>query len=106
MLLEPPPDDQDDRAAHAESMGQAFNTVYSLLVKMCGSNETAMRQVFDHALVDPDQYPSTLWSMLEVRFTQARLLKLQGFLNEIGHLKFATQRRKQYFHRPFRKIGW
>ena len=43
-------------------MGQPFNMVYSLLVEMCGPNETAMRQVFDHALVDADQYPSTLWS--------------------------------------------
>ena len=66
-MLEPQPDDPNERAAHAESMGQAFNTVYSLLVKMCRPNETAMRQVFDHAQVDPDQYPSTLWSMLEVR---------------------------------------
>ena len=77
----------DGREAHVESMGQPFNTVYSLLVEMCGPNETAMRQVFDHALVDADQYPSTLWSMLEVRFTQARLEKLQGYLNEIGHFK-------------------
>ena len=31
VLLESQPDDPDERAAHAESMGQAFNTVYSLL---------------------------------------------------------------------------
>ena len=67
VLLEPQPDDPNDRTAHAEAIGQAFNTVDSLLVEMCGPNETAMRQVFDHALVDADQYPSTLW----VRFTQA-----------------------------------
>ena len=66
VLLEPLPDDPDERAAHAESMGQAFNTVYSLLVEMCGPNETAMRQVFDHALVGVDQYPSTLRNILEV----------------------------------------
>ena len=54
VLLEPQPVDPNERAAHAESMGQAFNTVYSLLVEMCGPNETTMRQVFDHALVDPD----------------------------------------------------
>ena len=71
MLFEPQPDDPDERAAHFELMGQPFNTFYSLLVEMRGPNETAMRQVFDHALVDADQYPSTLWSMLEVRFTQA-----------------------------------
>ena len=45
VLLEPQPDDPNERSAHAESMGQAFNTVYSLLVEMCGPNETAMRQV-------------------------------------------------------------
>ena len=78
VLFEPKLDDPDERAAHVESMGQPFNTVYSLLVEMCGPNETVMRQVFEHALVDADQYPSTLWSMLEVRFTQARLEKLQG----------------------------
>ena len=60
MLLEPQPDDPNERTAYAEAMGQAFNTVYSLLVEMCLTNETAMRQVFDHALVDEDQYPSTL----------------------------------------------
>ena len=60
MLLEPQPDDPDERATHVESMGQPFNTFYSLLVEMCRPNETAMRQVFDHALVDADQYPSTL----------------------------------------------
>ena len=27
VLLEPQPDDPDDRVAHAESMGQAFNTL-------------------------------------------------------------------------------
>ena len=97
VLLEPQPVDPNERAAHAESMGQAFNTVYSLLVEMCGPNETAMRQVFDHALVDPDQYPSTLWGMLEVRFTQARLLKLQGFLNEIGHFKLLPNEENNIF---------
>ena len=87
-------------------MGQAFNTVYSLLVEMCGPNETAMRQVFDHALVDPDQYSSTLWGMLEVRFTHARLLKLQGFLNEIGHFKLLPNEENNIFIDRFKKIGW
>ena len=59
-LLELPPEDPEDRPAHIESLGQAFNTVYSLVVEMCMPNETAMRQVYDHAQVDPDQYPSTL----------------------------------------------
>ena len=106
MLLEPPPDDPDDRTAHIESMGQAFNTVYSLLVEMCGPNETAMRQVFDHALVDVDQYPSTLWNMLEVRFTQARLEKLQGYLNEIGHFKLNQNEENNIFIDRFKKNGW
>ena len=52
VLVEPQPDDLNERTAHAESMGQPFNTVYSMLVEMCGPNETAMRQVFDHALID------------------------------------------------------
>jgi len=43
VLLEPPPDDPEEKTVHAESMEQAFNTVYSLLVEMCGPNETAMR---------------------------------------------------------------
>ena len=104
VLLEPQPDDPDERAAHAESMGQAFNTVYSLLVEMCGPNETAMRQVFDHALVDVDPYPSTLWNMLEVRFTQARLEKLQGYLNEIGHFKLNQNEENNIFIDRFKKL--
>ena len=104
VLLEPQPDDPDERAPHAESMGQAFNTVYSLLVEMCGPNETAMRQVFDHALVDVDQYPSTLWNMLEVRFTQARMEKLQGYLNEIGHFKLTPNEENNIFIDRFKKL--
>ena len=68
-LLELPPEDPDDRPTHIESLGQAFNTVYSLVVEMCMPNETAMMQVYAHAQADEDQYPSTLWNMLEVRFT-------------------------------------
>ena len=106
VLFEPQPDDPDDRAAHVESMGQPFNTVYSLLVEMCGPNETAMRQIFKHALVDADQYPSTLWSMLEVRFTQARLEKLQGYLNEIGHFKLNPNLKIYIFIDRLKTIGW
>ena len=62
VLLEPQPVDPNERAAHAESMGQA----------LC-----------DHALVDPDQYPSTLWGMLEVRFTQAPRLSQRNWTFQI-----------------------
>ena len=30
VLVEPQPDDPNERTAHAESMGQPFNTVYSI----------------------------------------------------------------------------
>ena len=43
VLLEPPPEDPEDRPAHIESLEQSFNTVYSLVVEMCTPNETAMR---------------------------------------------------------------
>ena len=66
---------------------------------MFGPNETAMRQVFDHALVDVDH-----WSMLEVRFTQARLEKLQGYLNEIGHFKLAPNEENNIFIDCFKKL--
>ena len=73
---------------------------------MCIPNETAMMQVYAHAQVDDDQYPSTLWNMLEVRFTQARLDKLQGFLNKIGHFKLKPNEENNIFIDRFKKIGW
>ena len=67
-------------------------------------NETAMRQVYDHAQVDPDQYPSTLWNMLEVRFTQARIDKLQGFLNEIGQFNLKPNEENNIFIDRLKKL--
>ena len=75
-----------------------------MLVEMCGPNETAMRQVFDHALIDVDQYPSTLWDMLEVRFTQTRMEKLQGFINQIGHFKLLQNEENNIFVDRFKKL--
>ena len=63
-----------------------------------------MRQVFDHALVDVDQYPTTLWNILEVRFTQARLEKLQGYLNEIGHFKLNQNEENNIFIDRFKTL--
>ena len=51
VLLELPHEDPEDRPANIESLGQAFNTVYLLVVEMCIPYETAMRQVYDHAQI-------------------------------------------------------
>ena len=47
--------------------------------------------------MDVDQYPSTLWDMLEVRFTQTRVEKLQGFINQIGHFKLLQNEENNIF---------
>ena len=53
---------------------------------MCTPNKTAMLQVREHATTDVDFY-ANLWKMLETRFTQERMNKIQGYLNEIGRVK-------------------
>ena len=60
---------------------------YSLLVKMCGLNKTAMLQVRAHAISDQTKNLNNLWEMIENRFTEERLNKVQGYLNEIGAFK-------------------
>ena len=104
VLIEPQPDDPNENRAYAEAMGQPFNSVYSMLVEMCGPNETAMRQVYEHASGDVDHYPSILWGMLEVRFTQARLEKIQGYLNEIGHFKLLQNEENNMFIDRLKKL--
>ena len=38
-----------------------------------------MLQVREHATNDPEFYANNLWKMLEVRFTQERMNKIQGY---------------------------
>ncbi len=46
-----------------------------------------MLQVREHAITG-DYFPNNLWRVLEVRFTQERLNKIQCYLNEIGRVKY------------------
>jgi hypothetical protein len=54
---------------------------------MCAPNKTAMLQVREHATKNPEFYANNLWKMLELRFTQERLNKIQNYLNNIGQFK-------------------
>ena len=42
--------------------------------------------------------------MLEARFTQARLKKLQGYLNKIGHFKLIPNKENNIFIDRFIKL--
>ena len=62
--------------------------VYSVLVEMCGDNQTAMLQVTALAISDPEMWANTLWLALEVRFTQERLSQVQAYLIALGKFGF------------------
>jgi len=98
-----------DVAARAEqkrrlSKNNALNSVYSYLVEMCTPNKTAMLQVREHAISDPEFYANNLWKMLELRFTQERLNKIQGYLNEIGRVKHEANEDFKIFIDRFKKL--
>ena len=42
--------------------------------------------------------------MLEVRFTQTRVEKLQGFINQIGHFKLLQNEENNIFVDRFKKL--
>ena len=100
-LVETQAEDPDERAAQVEALGKAHRTVYSLLVEMCGPNKTAMLQVRAHAISDPTKNSNSLWKMIENRFTEERLNKVQGYLNEIGAFKNESN---EVFIDRFRKL--
>ena len=86
------------------SKNNALKVVYSYLVEMCSPNKTAMLQVREHATNDPEFYANNLWKMLEVRFTQERLNKIQGYLNEIGRVKHNENEDFKIFVDRFKKL--
>ncbi len=86
-----------------EELGQAHRTVNSLLVEMCGPNKTAMLQVRAHAISDPTKNPNNLWRMIENRFTEERMKKVQGYLNEIGSFTTVANEDNKVFIDRFRK---
>ena len=63
-----------------------------------------MLQVREHAISDPEFYANNLWKMLELRFTQARLNKIQGYLNEIGRVKHEANEDFKIFIDRFKKL--
>ena len=102
-LEEEPAEDDEERAAQVEALGQAHRTVYSLLVEMCGPNKTAMLQVRAHAISDPTKNSNNLLRMIENRFTEERINKVQGYLNEIGSFKTVSNEDNIVFIDRFRK---
>ncbi len=73
--------DANARAELKRRLGKnnALNVVYFYLVEMCAANKTAMLQVREHSTTDPEFYANNLWKMLQLRFTQERLNKIQGY---------------------------
>ena len=63
-----------------------------------------MLQVRTHAISDPTRNPNNLWKMIENRFTEERLNKFQGFLNEIGSFKNEANEDNKVFIDRFRKL--
>ncbi len=63
---------------------------------MYAANKTAMLQVREHATTNLELYANNLWTMLEVRFTQERMNKIQGYLNEIGRVKHEANKDFKY----------
>ena len=98
--------DLNARAEQKRRLGKnnALNVVYSYLVEMCAPNKTAMLQVREHATTDPEFYANNLWKMLELRFTQERLNKIQGYLNEIGRVKHEANEDFKIFIDRFKKL--
>ena len=103
-LFEPQEVEQNARIEQKKRLNKnnAFNTVYSYLVEMCGPNKTAMLQVREHATAG-DRYPLNLWKMLETRFTQERINKIQGYLNALGRVKHENNEDYKLFIDRFKK---
>ena len=83
-LFEPQSVDLNARAEQKRRLGKnnALNVVYSYLVEMCAPNKTARLQVREHATTDPEFNANNFWKMLETRFTQERLNKIQGYVSQ------------------------
>ena len=62
-----------------------------------------MLQVREHA-TSGDRYANNLWKMLETRFTQERMNKIQGYLNEIGRVKHEANEDFKIFIDRFKKL--
>jgi len=104
-LFEPQEVEVNARAEQKKRLNKnnALNTVYSFLVEMCSPNKTAMLQVREHA-TSGDRYANNLWKMLETRFTQERMNKIQGYLNEIGRVKHEANEDFKLFVDRFKKL--
>ena len=63
-----------------------------------------MLQVREHATTDVDCYTNNLWKMLETRFMQERMNKIQGYLNEIGRVKHEANEDFKIFVDRFKKL--
>ena len=63
-----------------------------------------MLQVRAHAISDSTKNPNNLWKIIENRFTEERLNKVQGFLNEIGVFKTESNKDNKVFIDRFRKL--
>ena len=63
-----------------------------------------MLQVWAHAISDPTRYLNNILKMIENRFTEERLNKVQGFLNKIGAFKNESNEDNKVFIDRFTKL--
>ena len=61
-------------------------------------------QVRNHSTYDPDECPNNHWKMLEARFTQERMNKIQEYSNEIGRVKYDGKEDFKIFINRFKKL--
>ena len=61
---------------------------YSVLVEMCGDNQTAILQVSALYVSDPYCWANTLWLALEQCFTQERISQVRTYLITLGKFSF------------------
>ncbi len=57
-----------------------------------------------HATTDPEFNANNLWKMLETRFIQERMNKIQGYLNDIGRVKHEANEDFKIFIDRFKKL--
>ena len=63
-----------------------------------------MLQVRAHAISDQTKNPNNLWRVIEKRFTEENLNKVQGLLNDIRSLKNESNEDSKVFIDRFRKL--
>ena len=98
------PDDEEEIEALKLEHGVKLDTVYSLIVEMCGENETANLQVTNHANTDAHEWPNNLWKLLQERFTVESRNRLQIHLNTLGQFEMTDGENLKQMVDRFNKV--